>query len=398
MLRLGAGALGAYLVGTIGLEVSAETAAIIGGTVISMATTIATDAATGNLGMGTLISCGMSALSGVASVGANYVMDYAKGIALENGWMSETLTDSATGVTTQLKQNLNVDSLTESGQSSLNAIKGDMAHAADGTNFLANSTSRLQDIGGEGTQILKGTSTWNMATGQLETGMAITFVKDGVEHLTMFTAYQTLQQAPFSSLISDLGKIAAPAAQTANMLSTYTPVKCCYPETLSASCDSSENTEAAEQMNKRCHVVGKYCSSRVLGVCMTTKETSCCFSDMIGRILHEQGRKDLTSFTSDPSGIWGSPESPNCRGFTQIEIQALNMGAIDWSEYIAKIQGDVAALAPAVNSYMNSTLGGIQNNISSIPASPLNMMPLDKSSTPPRSLAAPPFMPTTTTN
>ena len=75
-----------------------------------------------------------------------------------------------------------------------------------------------------------------------------------------------------------------------------------------------------------CRYVGKKCSSDTLGFCTRYRQTHCCFSGKLGRILQEQGRAQL--------GIgWGSADQPNCRGFTPEEIEQIDWSQLDLSEY-----------------------------------------------------------------
>lgn len=74
-----------------------------------------------------------------------------------------------------------------------------------------------------------------------------------------------------------------------------------------------------------CHYVGTYCSSKVLGVCTTKKQSYCCFSSKLTRILQEQGRAQL--------GMgWGKTKSPDCEGFLVEEFQRLDLSRMDFSE------------------------------------------------------------------
>jgi len=57
---------------------------------------------------------------------------------------------------------------------------------------------------------------------------------------------------------------------------------------------------------------------------------------MLGRIVHEQGRNQLPSFSY--SGDWGDSKGPNCRGFTPDEFQRLDFNRIDLSEWYSEIE------------------------------------------------------------
>jgi len=96
-------------------------------------------------------------------------------------------------------------------------------------------------------------------------------------------------------------------------------------------CSETERQLAAlrswGQLDGNCHFVGEYCAEKWLGSCVQKKRTYCCFSSPLARIIHEQGRPQL--------GIgWGTPKSPNCRGFTLEEFQKIDFSKIDFSEWI----------------------------------------------------------------
>lgn len=74
-----------------------------------------------------------------------------------------------------------------------------------------------------------------------------------------------------------------------------------------------------------CHKVGTYCSSKVLGICTAKKQSYCCFSSKLTRILQEEGRAQLGK-------PWGKPKDPDCAGFEVSEFQQLNLAAMDFSE------------------------------------------------------------------
>ncbi len=80
------------------------------------------------------------------------------------------------------------------------------------------------------------------------------------------------------------------------------------------------------EVDGQCHYVGDYCSEKWLSVCVQRKKTYCCFGSALARIIGEQGRQQL--------GIgWGTPKSPECRGFTPDEFQKLDFDKIDFSEW-----------------------------------------------------------------
>jgi len=101
-------------------------------------------------------------------------------------------------------------------------------------------------------------------------------------------------------------------------------------------CSSREVKLQQFKKKKLCHYVGKYCSKKepVIG-CVEEKKTYCCFHSKLSRIINQQGRPQLKAFGY--KGDWGSPKSPNCRGFTQEEFQMLNFSLIDLSQWYGDI-------------------------------------------------------------
>jgi conjugal transfer mating pair stabilization protein TraN len=90
--------------------------------------------------------------------------------------------------------------------------------------------------------------------------------------------------------------------------------------------------------SKYCHYVGDYCESKwpLIG-CVQRAKRFCCFNSKLARIIHEQGRPQLSAFSRG----WGSAKSPNCRGFKPEEFQMLDFSKMDLSEYFRDIQKDI---------------------------------------------------------
>jgi len=101
-------------------------------------------------------------------------------------------------------------------------------------------------------------------------------------------------------------------------------------------CNQEERELKKKKQAGLCYEVGTYCSRRVrfLGICLQRKKTYCCFGSKLSRILHEQGRPQIGKG-------WGSPKTPDCKGFTPEEFSQLDFSSIDLSEYISEIEGKV---------------------------------------------------------
>ena len=61
------------------------------------------------------------------------------------------------------------------------------------------------------------------------------------------------------------------------------------------SCEQAEQVLAMKNDNRLCHSVGSYCSRKVpiLGTCLETTQSFCCFNSRLARVLNEQGRAQL---------------------------------------------------------------------------------------------------------
>jgi conjugal transfer mating pair stabilization protein TraN len=118
-----------------------------------------------------------------------------------------------------------------------------------------------------------------------------------------------------------------------------------------------------EDTKDKSHYIGEYCSKKLkLGftkICIQKKKTYCVFNSKLARIIHQQGRPQL-------SIQWGEPKAPNCKGFTPEEFQKLDFSKMDMSEFYADIQDSISQKIDAnigttiqqkVNSF-GSNLGG----------------------------------------
>lgn len=100
-------------------------------------------------------------------------------------------------------------------------------------------------------------------------------------------------------------------------------------------CGNEEELLADKRDNGLCHYIGSYCSQKVWTpfgkICLTKKESYCCFKSKIARLIQVQGKAQL--------GIsFGTPENPNCRSLTLEELQKIDFSKIDFSELQIDIQ------------------------------------------------------------
>lgn len=101
-------------------------------------------------------------------------------------------------------------------------------------------------------------------------------------------------------------------------------------EFLMKACDQTSMETAMAAGSGYCHEVGTYCKKKIplLG-CVQEATSYCCFNTKLARIIHEQGRPQMKTFNG-----WGDTGSPQCRGFSPDEFQALDFSKIDLTEYV----------------------------------------------------------------
>ena len=94
-------------------------------------------------------------------------------------------------------------------------------------------------------------------------------------------------------------------------------------------CNSQDRDVDKKDDAGLCHYVGTYCSDKILGVCVTRKQSYCCYGSKLVRILNEQGKAQL--------GMqWGTPKTPDCEGFLIAQFQQLDLSRMDFSEVYAE--------------------------------------------------------------
>ena len=121
------------------------------------------------------------------------------------------------------------------------------------------------------------------------------------------------------------------------------------------SCEQAEQVLAMKNDNHLCHSVGSFCSAQIpiIGTCVQTTQSFCCFNSRLARILNEQGRAQLAR-------NWGGAKNPDCSGFTVAQLQSLDFSRMDLSEFYAEIAPtlpDVAALRQQAQQRINGYFG-----------------------------------------
>ena len=95
-------------------------------------------------------------------------------------------------------------------------------------------------------------------------------------------------------------------------------------------CEEEDMATSMKKGMRLCHKVGSYCDKKVLGACMTRKESYCCFTSKLGRIIQIQGRAQL-------GRSWGDAKDPDCSGLTLVQLAQLDFSQFDFSEFIRDI-------------------------------------------------------------
>ncbi len=121
-------------------------------------------------------------------------------------------------------------------------------------------------------------------------------------------------------------------------------------------CEPQDQVLGEKRGQNLCHFAGSYCSNKmpVLGTCLETTESYCCFNSRLARIINEQGRPQIGK-------SWGSGESPNCSGFTPDQFQGLDFSKMDLSEFYAEIMTNMKT--PDVNAAAQKAQDTVTNKV-----------------------------------
>jgi len=115
-------------------------------------------------------------------------------------------------------------------------------------------------------------------------------------------------------------------------------------------CEDSELELGAKRELKLCHKVGTYCQTDTPVGCIEKRQSYCCFSSPLSRILNEQIRPQL------PAKNWGTAKSPQCQGLTIDELASVDWSLVDISEWIALL--NIAGVMPNAENLNMERLTG----------------------------------------
>ena len=122
-----------------------------------------------------------------------------------------------------------------------------------------------------------------------------------------------------------------------------------------SSCSSDEKALGKAKEKKLTVYVGEYCSKKVLGMCLEKKRGYCQFDSKLARIVQEQGRRDQLGVG------FGSGSSPNCRGITVDELQRLDFGVMNFSDFYSDLSA--GSDIPADQSLLKKAQGIIAEKL-----------------------------------
>ncbi|HVO72064.1 MAG TPA: conjugal transfer mating pair stabilization protein TraN, partial [Aggregatilineaceae bacterium] len=96
-------------------------------------------------------------------------------------------------------------------------------------------------------------------------------------------------------------------------------------------CEQKEYELAAKKSLKACTYLGSYCATQVLGLCVEERESYCCFSSPLARILQEQIRPQLGM-------SFGDMKNPSCGGIPIDQLARVDWNQVNLDEWIAILQ------------------------------------------------------------
>jgi conjugal transfer mating pair stabilization protein TraN len=120
------------------------------------------------------------------------------------------------------------------------------------------------------------------------------------------------------------------------------------------SCDKAEKELVLKKDGRLCIQVGQYCSKRVLKACVESKEGYCCYNSRLARLINAQGLQQL-------GRGFGSPENPQCSGFSVAELQQLDFSKMDLTEFYNEIVPELPNVDQLKQDIKSRTVGKTQD-------------------------------------
>lgn len=129
-----------------------------------------------------------------------------------------------------------------------------------------------------------------------------------------------------------------------------------------AGCDKDSKELLKQRRDGKCVQVGTYCAEKTaLGICIRKKTVFCCFGNKFAKLLQEQGKKQLKKG-------FGTPESPNCAGFTVEELKKVDFSKLDLSEIANDVMESFKPKLDAKKHFaQGNELGKIRDSMKDLP-------------------------------
>ncbi|MDD2749914.1 conjugal transfer protein TraN [Acidithiobacillus sp.] len=89
------------------------------------------------------------------------------------------------------------------------------------------------------------------------------------------------------------------------------------------SCKNEELKLGEKRKIHECQNLGTYCTEKFLGFCLEHKDIFCCYPSPLDRIIASQ----IKIGQPNVAGGYGTPQNPNCNGFTPQQL-----GDVDWND------------------------------------------------------------------
>lgn len=197
--------------------------------------------------------------------------------------------------------------------------------------------------GSVGSSVVKGN--WggivDAATGSFTETLAGEVALGKLEQFLMQTAYDAMQEMGASAAadaVFSAGTDGAVSGLSSNAAMAMNVIGFIYTAYVIADlminiiweCEPEEFELGAKKETRQCTFVGSYCASEVLGSCIEKREAYCCYSSVVARIIHEQGKPQLGQG-------FGSAKSPSCDAMSIEDMGRINWDAIDLTEWIGML-------------------------------------------------------------
>lgn len=134
-----------------------------------------------------------------------------------------------------------------------------------------------------------------------------------------------------------------------------------------AQCSDDEKQLGEDKKHYLVSYIGEYCHNKVLGVCTSYHKVYCVWDNTMARITQDYGRPQI--------GLtMGSPESPNCSGFTIDQFAELDFNAMNFVDPIyiypygspnqaAGLAGDMSVNSPSDDEMSDAITQRIEDDI-----------------------------------